>query len=225
VLVGVFAVSDLNREFKLLLRESKNGLVDPFSYMLAKSVLVIPIMVLFSISSLGISGYAIQNFLPESFGAALILFASCLFVFESIAECLSVWFENGSHGMLYYMITWFIAFIFAGVLLPPDDMVWPFKLLYYILPFHYYLRSIVYSILIDVAFEPCTNTTTSAICTNTTSGADVLDELGKILPIFTSDDTVVKDIGIMIAIAGAFKVAHIFSLVVKSRRESKIYAS
>ena len=41
--MGVVAVYSLNEEFKSILRESKNGMISPYSYVLAKTVLVIPI--------------------------------------------------------------------------------------------------------------------------------------------------------------------------------------
>ena len=47
--MGVVAVYSLNEEFKSILRESKNGMISPFSYVLAKTILVIPILLIFGL--------------------------------------------------------------------------------------------------------------------------------------------------------------------------------
>lgn len=106
--MGVVAVYTLNEEFKSILRESKNGMVSPLSYVLAKSILVIPIFFIFGLFSLGIPFYAVQGAPVESFGYSMVLYALVMFVFESIAEALSVWFDDPIIGMLQFMNMWYV---------------------------------------------------------------------------------------------------------------------
>lgn len=98
--MGVVAVYALNDEFKTILRENKNGMVSGMSYVLAKSILVLPIFFIFALFALGIPAFAIQDIPGEAFGILVILFACCIFIYESLAECLSVWFEDPILGKL-----------------------------------------------------------------------------------------------------------------------------
>lgn len=116
--MGVVAVYALNDEFKSVLRETKNGMVTGLSYVLAKSILVLPIMYIFALFALGIPLFIVQAAPREAFGIITFMFACLMFVFESLgklsepmtwhcltqklsaAECLAVWFEDPIIGML-----------------------------------------------------------------------------------------------------------------------------
>jgi hypothetical protein len=221
--MGAMAVYSSNVEIKPLLSETKNGTVRAFSYVFTKSVLVIPIMLLFSLCSLGVPAYAIQQFIPESLGPAIILLAVCLLVFEAVAECLSVWFGKPNRGTIAFATFWFASFLFSGFLLPESELYWPFKCFYYTLPFSYYLRSFIYAIFIDADFEECTVQTTGAICTDSASGADILDETSVLFPLVSSEDTFLQDVLIMLAIAAFFKLCYIISLIRKAGRRARIH--
>ena len=84
--MGVVAVYALNDEFKAVIREVKNGMVSPVTYVVAKTVLVLPIMIVFSLFALVIPFYLIMDFPWDGFGLGIIIYAACLFVFESLAE-------------------------------------------------------------------------------------------------------------------------------------------
>lgn len=84
--MGVVAVYALNDEFKAIKREVKNGMVSPFTYVTAKTLLVLPIMIIFSLTALVVPFYLIMDNPWESFGLGIIIWASCIFVFESLAE-------------------------------------------------------------------------------------------------------------------------------------------
>lgn len=98
--MGVVAVYALNEEFKSILRESKNGMIKPFSYVLAKTILVLPIFFIFGLFALSIPLYVVQDAPKESFVMQLFLYAVTMFAFESVAECLSVWVNDPIIGML-----------------------------------------------------------------------------------------------------------------------------
>ena len=59
--MGVVAVYALNEEFKSILSETKNGMVSGLAYVVAKSILVLPIMILFAIFGLGIPLFAVST--------------------------------------------------------------------------------------------------------------------------------------------------------------------
>lgn len=125
--MGVVAVYALNDEFKSIKSEVKNGMVSSVSYILAKTILVIPIMFIFSIFALGVPGFVIQDFMPSSFGMTILIWAATIYVFECAAEFFAVVFDDPILGMLQFMNIWFGAFLFGGFLIPLRDLFWPFK--------------------------------------------------------------------------------------------------
>lgn len=98
---GCVAAYGLNEEFKTLMLECKNGVVAGVSYVLAKTILVLPLMLIFGVFALGIPFYAIMDAPVESFFHCIVLFACAIYIHESVAECISAWFEDviiGTYG-------------------------------------------------------------------------------------------------------------------------------
>ena len=69
-------------------------MVTPLSYVLAKTILVFPWFFIFALFAHGIPFYLVQDAPGEAFVIELILYAAVMFVFESVAETLSVWFDD-----------------------------------------------------------------------------------------------------------------------------------
>jgi hypothetical protein len=228
--MGVVAVYSLNDEFKSILRESKNGMISGTAYVVAKTFLTFPIFFVFAIFALGIPMFAIQDAPRESFGMMIILYACVMFVFESVAECLSVWVEDPIMGMLNFMNFWFGSFLFGGYLIPQRDLYWPFEVFYYVMPFHYFVRSFVYQYFAPATFEACVPGTDSAVCVAGVDGADtvpgtaVLNGLGGVIPLFSSKDYTAHDIGLLVAIGAFYKICYICGVVYKTSRATKIHS-
>jgi ABC-type multidrug transport system ATPase subunit len=125
--MGVVAVYALNDEFKSIIRETKNGMVSASSYALTKTILVLPVMIIFSLFALGIPGFVVQAIEPSAFVRAIGLWSAQIYVFECAAECFAVLFDDPILGMLQFMNLWFGAFLFGGFLIPVRDLFWPFK--------------------------------------------------------------------------------------------------
>ena len=223
IAVGVVAVYSLNDEFKSILRETKNGMVSAVSYVLAKTILVIPIMFIFSLFAIGIPAFAIQAQPAESFGVAILLWSALIYVFECAAELLAVAFDDPILGMLQFMNLWFASFLFGGFLIPERDLYWPLKLFYYIMPYQYYIRSYMYNFFIDANFDACTEGTVGAVCVDSTDSRVVLEELGKIFPLVSAEEQVLQDILILLAIAVVYKIQSIIVIILKTRKVAKIH--
>jgi ABC-type multidrug transport system ATPase subunit len=111
--MGVVAVYALNDEFKSILREAKNGMVTPLSYVLAKTILVLPWFLIFALFAHGLPLYVVQDVPGEAFFLQLILYAAVMFVFESVAETLSVWCEDPVRGRTpgtFFTLPWAFGF-------------------------------------------------------------------------------------------------------------------
>jgi hypothetical protein len=109
-------------------------------------------------------------------------------------------------------------------------MYYPFELFYHIMPFSYYARSAVHEAFSAMTFETCTDPTTSPVCVPSPDGGrvdglEVLDGLGRIMPLVSSDDTTIFDFGIIILIGAVWKAFYIIGVVYKTSLVSKFNES
>ena len=220
--MGVVAVYALNEEYKSVAREIKNGMVSPASYVMAKTVLSLPIMFIWAIFAL-LPAYTFMGYDSSNYLLMLCVWACMIYSWECMAELLAVAFDNPLLGMLNFMQLWFSAFLFGGFLLPGADMYWPLKIFFYILPIKYATRSMNYVDNIDAKYDGCHNymDDDEEICFGK-DGKDVLKGIGQIYPLITQRNTLGTDIPILIAIAVFFKIQYIGLLFVKSRMVSKL---
>ena len=126
--------------------------------------------------------------------------------------------------MLNYMNLWFGSFLFAGVMVPEADVVWPFRTMCYISPLKYFLKSAMYTDLSETTFsgavvdlsDPrgfhCTGTNPELGCYGY-YGKQVLDSVGVTYRSISSKDTYAEDVLIILAIGMFFKFASIFMIV------------
>eukprot|EP00403_Amphidinium_massartii_P011216 CAMPEP_0178424242 /NCGR_PEP_ID=MMETSP0689_2-20121128/28108_1 /TAXON_ID=160604 /ORGANISM="Amphidinium massartii, Strain CS-259" /LENGTH=649 /DNA_ID=CAMNT_0020045871 /DNA_START=81 /DNA_END=2030 /DNA_ORIENTATION=- len=224
--LAVIAVYAYNAEFKAIRREMKNGMVSPVAYVLANSLLQIPVMFLFAIFALGVPAYAVGKFYLPNIGMMILLYAAAMYAWEGFAQVLSIAFDNPLVGMMAFMQGWFTGFVFSGWLIPRDDIIWPFRLFSYILPLRYTIRGMVYLEIIDTDYEPCDGST--PICYGRSDwsgyqdGGDVLDSLGDIFGSFGSKNTLLEDIVVPLGLAVAFKLIHAVWLNYKTKQASKV---
>lgn len=149
---GVVAVYAFAEEFKTINKEVKNGMYRLSTYLGAAFVLQIPAMVLLALCVVGIPGFAIGNMYAPNFGSIIAIYACILFSYECIARCFSVAFPNPLLGMLGYMNVWFTSFLFAGVMIPKDQVIWPFRVFVYILPLNWGISTLAYLDAIDATY-------------------------------------------------------------------------
>ena len=239
--IGVYA---FNEEFKTLTKEVKNGMFNIWAFLIVTFVLQIPIMCVLALFIDAIPGFAIANFYPPHFIQITAMYACVLFTFESIARTLSVAFDNPLLGMLNFINYWFAAFLFAGFLIPEEDVVWPFRAFFWVLPLKWSVRSINYLNEIDETYagaDLCTSLGETGCyyhgnelpgwkCANEPSqlcygrnGDQVLDSLGENYTIISSDNTTAMDFGIIIAIGVVFQFGYNFYASYKASKSSEIF--
>ena len=131
-------------------------------------------------------------------------------------------FAECSHDGHNLTLNRFGAFLFGGFLIPLRDLFWPFELFYHIMPLSYYARTMTFQVFKHTSFDACTGDDPDfAVCVDSTDGLDVLDGLGKVVPLFSSDDQTGFDMMILIAIGLVFKVLYIAGVAYKTRQGSK----
>jgi ABC-type multidrug transport system ATPase subunit len=233
--LGVIGVYSFNAEFKALLKEVKNGMFGMDKFLLATMIIQIPVVFMLSICATGIPAFAIADFYAPNWFFITAMYTCMLFCYESIARLLSVQFKNPLLGMLCYLNLWFSSFLFAGVMIPVDDVLWPFRVMCYILPLKWAFSSIAYYDAIDSEYSGatlCTDTSqancffhgnrqpgwtcsssasqpidASAQCYGHT-GWQVLDSLGTNYDVIRSDADIPLNFGIIIGIAVCFQLGY-----------------
>jgi ABC-type multidrug transport system ATPase subunit len=151
--MAVSAVYAYNNEFHAIKREVKNGMVDPVSYILATALLQIPFMFLFALSALSLSAYGIIEFNGQRFGQIVFIYALLMYAYETLAQLMALLFDNPLLGMLNYLQLWFGSFLFSGLFVTITEIVWPFRVLYYVLPFQYCAQAIIYQEFVGKPFQ------------------------------------------------------------------------
>jgi hypothetical protein len=189
------------------------------SYIIAKTIITIPFVILYSIFALGIPGWLIQNYSMSVWFKALLLWSVHTCVFEFLAECIAVWVKDKVLGMLLFLSYWIASFLFSGLFLPKEDLLSYVTPLYYGTPFSYYIRSMFYLLFNDVMFETCDKELNpfEPICVESGAGADVIEALNNILPLFENKDTFMSDIGVLVAMLVITKTLSVVGMILKSR--------
>ena len=104
--MGVVNVYGYNQEFRMIVNESKNGMLRPTSWVLAKLFIGVPMVIVFGIVSLTIPSFVIINFPWECYGWALAFWTALTYIYESLSECLAVWVKDPIMGMLQGVNFW-----------------------------------------------------------------------------------------------------------------------
>ena len=102
------------------------------------------------------------------------------------------------------------------------QMFWPLKVLDYVLPYNYYIRSAMYLIFTESVWEACTDPTKSAVCVNSTRGIDVLANFERVIPLVSVEDTYWGDLFVLFMLGVFWKIVAVVAIIVKSRRVSSI---
>lgn len=229
--MGVVAVYALNDEFKSICREAKNGMTHGVTYVLAKNLLTLPFIAVLTVCSLGIPAFVIMDNPSEAAKMLFFLYAALMFVFESVGEFFSILFEDPILGMLQYMNYWFASFLFSGLVIPLEDLYYPWTLFYYMMPFHYFVRSSIYEGFAHTTFESCPEGTFSAICMQEqvpgagVPGIDVVQAFERVMPIANAEDSSLQDLLIMVAIGLVYKILYTVGVILKTRRVAQIEQS
>lgn len=213
--LGVVATFSLNLEFATVKRDVKEGCYHLGSYILANAVMQIPLMFVLSICAMTVGAYGIAAWQIANYMPMILVFAVTLWSFECVAQFFSVLFQNPLLGMLNFMQFWFAAFLFSGLMVPEEDVIWPLRALNKVSPLKYCARSMAYlefhgtdwqGAELD-ASEPRGFTCPGIPileCFGRT-GAQVLDSLGTNFKSISSENTLTEDVAIMVAVALFFK--------------------
>ena len=176
----------------------------------------------------------------------MLLYACFLYSFESLAQTLSVAFDNPLMGMLNFMQLWFTSFLFSGLFITIKDIVWPFRVFPYILPLKYAVQAIVYQEFIAKPFQgaeicdpsdagclsfpgeqgpedgwECPGLSGDKVCYGR-EGWQVLDTMGQSYDLVSSDVQTWENIVIILAIAVVARILYVVLMIKKCNQATSI---
>jgi len=223
-LVTVFV---LNIELKTVKTEIKNGMYSPMAYVLSNTIVQIPFMFGIAVCVL-VPAFAIGGWSWSNFFTFFLAYSASVWAWECLAQLFSLQ-ANPVLGMLNFVSAWSAGLLFCGLLFRGEDVIWPLRLFYYVLPLKWLFNSAAYDIFMPAVYhdaELCTPgldplcTMNGFKCANLTAincfghtGAQVLDTLHYSFPTLSSVDERGLDIACILAFAVLLKVCYAIGVV------------
>jgi len=150
--LNIISILILNVEGRSVVHEMKSGMYRPHSYVISTTLIQVPFMILMSLLIMACA-YAIGGWPWDNFISGMLIYACSLWVFESLAQLLASVFANPIVGMLGFMMTWATSILFCGLVFKGSDVIWPFRLMYYIMPLRWIFNGLGYDIFAPAIYE------------------------------------------------------------------------
>lgn len=213
---GIICVFGTNLEFFTVRKETKDGMYHPLVHLMANTVLQLPMMVLMSMSAVTVAGYAVANWNINHYALQVIVFAMIYWSFECVAQLLAVLANNPLIGMLSFMSWWFVSFLFAGMIIPEDDVQMPLRLFCYLSPLRWGIATASYVEFFDTTFGGAQLLNDSYTCPDLPNpmnclgytGKQVLASMHVMFSVVSPEDNIVRNIWIVAGLSLAAKVGY-----------------
>jgi len=222
-----------------LKKEVKDGMYHPAANAIASWIVQIPMMFILALSSL-IPMFALGDLNWDSFGIVLVLYAVTFWAFEGLAQAFST-FPNVIYGLFMFLNIYFMAFLFCGMFVDPEDVVWPIRMFCYFLPLGWTLQSYMYGLWHHIGNHKgvtyctpgdalpqggvCTaqgfycyseEDPSGAVCYGET-GDQILESLSVQFTIFEAKGHYARNIGFIIAFGSLCRIGYITAVYVLTK--------
>ena len=188
-------------------------------------------MILLSLFALAIPAYGMVKWYGPHFVQVVMMYALTLWSFEAAAQLFSITFDNPLMGMLTYMNLWFAGFLFCGIMVRESDVIWPFRAMSYITYLKWAIKNLVYLDFIDATWTGAVDDSSSStgfscngseLCFGRT-GKEVLSSMKATYSAIDSEDKLVENAMILLAIGCAYKLIYVILFVRKSKKAQLVY--
>jgi len=222
----IISVYATNLEFKILRKEIRNGFVCPSAYLLSRTIIELPLMLVLAVCALGVGGFGISNFNASAFLPMICIWAGTIWSYECAAQAFAIMFTNPLVGMLSFVMYWFATFIFAGTFLPTTEVVWPLRAFTYVTPYGYATRSLVYLNFHGQDFACYMPPQSQSESCMPQTGGQLMTTIGESTPmaIISDNNTVLQDACALLAIAVVFKVVYFALVLVTTKTAAFVHA-
>ena len=226
-----------NRDTFSVVYELRAGMYKIFSYVASTTLVQIPALFILSLA-INLAAFAVGNWPWDNFITFAVTFAITLWVYDSLAQLLAVSFKSPVIGMLGFLVFWSSSIVFCGLVFRATDVVWPFRLFYYVLPLKWTFNAAGYDVYMpsasfkgaalcdageDVALSSgavvacpsagfyCDGAATAFGCWGAT-GKQVLHTLSLSYESLGTDDDRGLDVGILLLMGFVLKLAYVAML-------------
>jgi ABC-type multidrug transport system ATPase subunit len=231
----IISIIGMTTEMRSVIFEIRNGMYRSLSYVLSTTVVQAPMMVALSFA-INVVVFAVGGWPWDNFVTFVLQYAVNLFVFESLAQLLIVALPNPILGMLAFLMYWTTSIVFCGLVFRGGDVIWPFRLLYYVMPLQWLFNGLGYDLYTPSTYDGaaecvpgeevttdqgaatcaatgfyCTDASQSLGCYGRT-GSQVLETLHFAYESLDSADDRVMDVLIMLGMALVLKLAFVLVL-------------
>lgn len=215
-----------NIELASVRSEVKAGMYRVSSYLAAQHLIQLPFIFVLALSVIGVSGYGIANWDPAGFWQVLLVECLLLFSFECAAQFFGVASRHPLLGMFNVVNFWFASFLFAGFLVPEDDVPMPFRLFATVSPIKWASKAATYAEFSGTEFEgavldeadPRGFSCGGAIECYGRTGLQVLNTLrSTTIKHLATEDELLKDCAMLLAIAAAFRLMYFVATWLRCR--------
>jgi len=233
--LAIIQIVPMNFELRTVKLEMRSGMYSALDYSVSTTLVQAPMLILLSfavyIFAFAIGGWPWDNFLSFALQSALSLFA-----YEAFAQLVAVAFASPILGMMPFMMFWASSILFCGLVFKGEDVIWPLRLFYYMLPLKWLFNSTGWDIFTPTMYSGALSCTegdlvvtqqgvsvcaaTSFYCPNATSavscfghtGSQVLRTLHLTYESLNDGDDRGLNTLVLLAIALVFKLAFTVAL-------------
>lgn len=162
-----------------------------------------------------IPGYAVAKLNIENAPFFLLIVFCIFYSFEAAAQFNAVAFKNPLIGMMTFVNWWFVSFLFCGFLINPDDVIWPLRILTYIVPFNWGMKGMALVEFRDGEYNGTitANNTRGFDCPDVPvnqcygrTGDQILESLSANFQVVDPGASLPLVYGILVAVAAFFKL-------------------
>ena len=231
----IISIIGMSVEMRSVINEIRNGMYRPLSYALSTAVVQAPMLLALSFA-INVLVFAVGGWPWDNFVTFVLQYACNLFVFESLAQLLIVALPNPILGMLAFLMYWTTSIVFCGLVFRGGDVIWPFRLLYYVMPLRWLFNGLGYDLYTPSTYDGATEcvpgdnvetdqgiatcAATGFYCTDASqslgcygrTGSQVLETLHFAYESLGSGDDRVMDVLILLGMALVLKVAFVLVL-------------
>jgi len=153
--LNLITVLALNQEYTNARAEMKNGMYSPVAYMIATTLVQVPMMVVLSLCAL-VPGYLVGNWNWEGFPLMVIIYASNFWCFETMAQLFSLG-SNAIFGMFNFIQMWSVALMFNGIVFRGQDVVGILRWMYFGFPLKWFMNALCFTVFDPAEYSGVAN--------------------------------------------------------------------
>ena len=154
MMVTVFSESFIANSIR---REVKDGMYHPAAAAIASWIVQLPYMFLLSACAC-VPTFLMGDLHWPSFPLALLIHTAMFWAFEGMAQAQALE-VSPLLGLMNFLSLFFMAFLFCGMFVRPEDVIWPFRIACYAMPLQWTMKAFVHAVFIDTPHysgaEPC----------------------------------------------------------------------